>query len=94
LAHDGQIHRFGELDQLGRVAVGQSVPFAVYAGDPEVIFKAKLGPVGDLGFVKNFGDRPTGARRLLCDPGHTGEASETGCATARNLRLGQRIGTG
>jgi hypothetical protein len=51
LAHDRQIRRLGELDQLCRVAVMRGVPFAVNSGEPQLVLEAILGPVGDLGFV-------------------------------------------
>jgi hypothetical protein len=52
LAHDRQIHRFGEFDQLGRVAVGQRMPFAVYTGESQLVLEMMFRPVGDLGFVE------------------------------------------
>jgi hypothetical protein len=65
LAHDRQIHRLGELDQLGRVAVRHGVPFAVNAGEPQLVLEAILGPVGDLGVVESFGDRAAGTHSAL-----------------------------
>ena len=73
LAHDRHIDRFGELDQFGRVAVGDDVPLALDAGHPQLVLEAALDAVGDLGFVKDFGARSARARRF----GETGHARHT-----------------
>ena len=85
LAHDRHIDRFGELDQFGRVAVGDDVPLALDAGHPQFVLEAQLDAVGDLGFVRDFGNTaPPGL-------GPSTKPARGSCRAHRRSRSGRAV---